>query len=118
MLGIQHISTNSSGVTIDVHNSGLQVTTMMVAVSVPKGTSTTGTGFTFEMPEAVKSMATGNTSLEITQDNGAPIPAWLKFNQGKMQFEATSVPDSSLPIQLQINIAGQRMQVVISERTE
>ncbi len=112
------ISTNSSGVTIDVHNSGLQVTTMMVAVSVPKGTSTTGTGFTFEMPEAVKSMATGNTSLEITQDNGAPIPAWLKFNQGKMQFEATSVPDSSLPIQLQINIAGQRMQVVISERTE
>jgi hypothetical protein len=70
------------------------------------------------MPETVKSMTTANTSLEITQDNGAPIPTWLKFDQSKMQFEATSVPDSSLPIQLQVTVAGQRLQVVISERTE
>ena len=91
---------------------------MMVAVSLPKGITTAGTGFSFEMPEAVKSMVTPKTSVVVTQSNGAPLPAWLKFDQATMRFEASSVPDRALPMQVLVTLGAQRVQVVISERTE
>lgn len=90
----------------------------MVAVSLPKGSSTVGTGFSFELPESVRSMVSANSELQITQANGSPLPAWLKFDPDTMRFEATAVPDSALPIQLIALVAGQRITVVISERTE
>jgi fibronectin-binding autotransporter adhesin len=109
---------NTSGITVDLRSLGAQEAPMMVAVSLPKGMTTVGTGFSFEMPETVKSMATQNPVLGITQSNGAPLPTWLRFDQATLRFEATAVPDSALPMQLQLNIGGQRVQVVISERTD
>ena len=97
---------------------GQQDTPLMVAVSLPKGASTVGTGFTFELPESVKSMATSAAALQITQPNGSPLPSWLKFDPVNVRFEASAVPDGALPLQLVAMVAGQRVTVVISERTE
>lgn len=77
-----------------------------------------GTGFSFELPESVRLMVSGNSELQITQTNGSPLPSWLKFDPQGMRFEATAVPDSALPMQLVVAVAGQRVTVVISERTE
>ena len=90
----------------------------MVAVSLPKGASTVGTGFTFELPDSVKSMAEQSGLMRISQSNGDPLPSWLKFDPLNMRFEAAAVPDSALPMQLLAMIASQRVTVVISERTE
>ena len=109
---------NSTGVTVDVSGGAQQSAPLMVAVSLPKATSTAGTGFSFEMPETVKELVTPNTALGITQSNGTPLPVWLRFDEATMRFEATAVPDSALPMQLQVNVGDQRVQVVISERTE
>ena len=90
----------------------------MVAVSLPKGISTVGTGFSFEMPTPIKTMIGTDTLVQITQADGSPLPDWLKFDPQSLRFEATAVPNSALPMQLSVNIAGQRLTVVISERTE
>ena len=101
-----------------MQNASQQDSPLMVAVSLPKGASTVGTGFSFEMPESIKSMASADTSIQVTQDNGKPLPTWLRFDPVAMRFEATAVPDSALPMQLVAVLAGQRITVLISERTE
>lgn len=63
-------------------------------------------------------MISADTSVQITQADGRPLPDWLKFDQQSLRFEANAVPSSALPMQLSVNIAGQRLTVVISERTE
>ena len=110
--------TNSSGVMVDLQNVSQQNAPLMVAVSLPKGAATVGTGFSFEMPESIKSMVSNETTMQITQDNGTPLPTWLKFDPVNLRFEAAAVPDSALPMQLVAVIAGQRVTVLISERTE
>jgi hypothetical protein len=109
---------NSSGVTVDLQNTSQQDTPLMVAVSLPKGASTVGTGFSFEMPESIKGMVSDETEVSVTQANGSPLPSWLKFDRKNMRFEASAVPDSALPMQLAKVVNGQRVMVVISERTE
>lgn len=109
---------NSSGVTVDLQNVGQQDTPLMVAVSLPKGASTVGTGFSFELPASVKGITSADTEVLITQPNGSALPSWLKFDRERMRFEASAVPDSALPMQLVVTLAGRRVMVVISERTE
>jgi filamentous hemagglutinin family protein len=111
-------SANSSGVTVDMKSTSQQDTPTMVAVSLPKGASTVGTGFSFELPESVRSVAGDGLSVQVTRVDGSPLPAWLKFDQAILRFEANAVPDSALPMQVAMVIGGQRLLVVISERTE
>ena len=108
---------NSTGVTVDRQSTNQQ-DNLMVAVSLPKGASTVGTGFRFNMPESVKDMVSAEAEIRITQTDGSPPPSWLKFDRQELRFDASAVPDNGLPMQLVVTLAGQRVMVVISERTE
>ena len=109
----------SSGVTIDLQEaSTASNVASMAAVSLPKGTSTTGTGFNFELPDSVRSMAQGSTTFQVALTNGAPLPTWLKFDYQTLRFEAKAIPDGAFPIQVALSIGGSRVLVVISERSE
>ena len=90
----------------------------MVAVSLPKGVSTTGTGFSFVLPDSVREIAGEGVTVQATQVDGSVLPAWLKFDRVNLRFEATAVPDGAFPMQLALSIGGQRLLLVISERTD
>ena len=90
----------------------------MVAVSLPKGISTTGTGFSFVLPDSVREIAGEGVTVQATQVDGSELPAWLKFDRANLRFEATAVPDGAYPMQLILSIGGQRLLLVISERTD
>ena len=90
----------------------------MVAVSLPKGASTVGTGFSFVLPDNVKAIAGEGVSVQATRDDGSSLPAWLKFDRVNLQFEATAVPDGAFPMQVALSIGGQRLLLVISERAD
>jgi hypothetical protein len=93
----------------------------MAAVSLPKGTATGGAGFSFELPETVQSLVQqqGQTAQpQASLTTGAPLPAWLKFDPQRLRFDAGAVPDGAFPLQVVLTIAGQRVIVVISERTD
>jgi filamentous hemagglutinin family protein len=111
-------SANSSGVTVDLHSVNQQDTPYMVAVSLPKGASTVGTGFSFELPESVKPWVSEAQQVQLEQANGAALPAWLRFDLQTQRFEANAVPDGAFPMQVVLQAGGQRVLVVISERTE
>jgi len=111
-------SVNSTGVTVDLQSTSQQDTPLMVSVSVPRGASTVGTGFSFELPENIGSNVTNSDQVQVQLADGSPLPAWLKFDARALRFEATAVPDGAFPIQVVLFVNGQRLLVVISERTD
>jgi hypothetical protein len=89
----------------------------IIAVSVSKGTATSGTGFSFQLPAELLAIA-ATDPLQVTAANGDPLPPWLKFDPATNTFVATAVPDGSFPMQLLVTIGNRRSTLVISERNE
>ena len=111
-------ASNNSGIMIDLSRAETTAAVTIAAVSLPKGTSTAGTGFSFVLPDAVSQAATANAgAVRATTPQGSALPTWLKFDAKTMQFQASAVPDGAFPMQVTINIGTQRIMVVISERT-
>ena len=114
-------ASSTAGVTIDLRAASSSDVNTMAAVSLPKGTATGGAGFSFELPETVRALVPQEGQIAQPQarlPNGAPLPSWLKFDPERLRFDASAVPDGSFPLQVVITVAGQRVIVVISERTE
>ncbi len=108
---------STAGVTIDLRNAPETTVSMMAAVSLPKGTSTAGTGFSFELPQSIRSIER-NSPAQASLPSGEPLPSWLRFDAQALRFQSTAVPDRALPLQVALVVGGQRVLVVISERTE
>jgi hypothetical protein len=115
-------SSQVSGISVEQRNAPSSTDlSMMFAVSLPTGTSTMGAGFSFELPETVRALAQQEGQIAQPQallPTGAPLPSWLKFDPERLRFDASAVPDGAFPLQVVITVAGQRVIVVISERTE
>jgi hypothetical protein len=112
---------NSSGVVIDLLSGQAAGTNTMVAVSLPKGMATAGTGFGFELPESVRMMAEQapqGIRAQASLPDGASLPSWLKFDPERQRFDASAVPDGAFPMQVVVSVGLQRVLVVVSERNE
>ena len=91
----------------------------LIAVSVPKETTTAGTGFSFEVPKEISTMTQKQeVSVEVTLDTGAPLPNWLNYQNDTGKFTSSSVPDGGFPITVIMKIGSQQVAVVISESGE
>ena len=91
---------------------------MMAAVSLPKGMATSGTGFSFELPETIRSIAQQASQTQVSLPDGKALPTWLKFDAERLRFDASAVPDGAFPMQVVMTLGQQSVVVVISERTE
>jgi hypothetical protein len=122
----------SNGVNITVATQPTRFETGFVAVSLPKGTATEGAGFRVPLPPEVASppstvpMQVNSAAAAapvpvidvraIINGRALPLPGWLRYSPEEQMFVATAVPDGSLPITIEIVVAGQRTLIVISER--
>jgi len=112
-------SSQASGISVDQRNAPSSTgLSMMFAVSLPKGTSTVGTGFSFDLPESVRTAAAESSDVRANLPNGSALPAWLKFDVKTLRFDADAVPDGAFPLQVELTFGGQRTMVVISERPD
>ncbi len=112
---------NSSGVVIDLRSGQAAGTNTMVAVSLPKGMATAGTGFSFELPESVRMVAEQapqGMRAQASLPDGASLPSWLKFDPERQRFDASAVPDGAFPMQVVVSVGLQRVLVLVSERNE
>ena len=112
-------SGSSPGLTVDLLDRPDTSTVGLIAVSVPKETTTSGTGFSFEVPKEISSMTQKQeVSVEVTLETGAPLPNWLNYQNDTGKFTSSSVPDGAFPITVIMKIGTQQVAVVISERGE
>jgi filamentous hemagglutinin family protein len=115
----QEVSGSEPGQTAEgaaAENEGIALPeTEVVTVSVPKSMTTSGTGFSFELPiELQSTLTTGQPSANLL--DGSPLPSWIKFVPATASFEVGSVPDSGLPIQIVVGNAMTTALVIVSEQ--
>jgi len=109
----------TDGLTVDQQRNSSVVESGLIAVSVSSSMSTQGSGFSFSMPERLVELASSSLApAVVTMPNGGELPSWLKFDPELMAFTAAAVPDSGLPLQLQLSIVGEVYMIVISEKSE
>jgi hypothetical protein len=106
-------SANSSGITVSQSNR--QDSSLLLAVTLPKGVGTVDTGFSFELPQTIQSMAGKSRDVQAFQTDGQPLPAWLKLEPATLRFVASAVPEGAFPMQVVVTVAGQRVLVLISK---
>ena len=102
------------GVQVDVMESPQTTLQGLVAVTLPARSSTSGTGFVFLLPADL--VVQFDEQIKVSLENGAPLPAWLRFDTAKGEFSATAVPDRAFPVRVRLEWAGKQLFVVISER--
>jgi hypothetical protein len=102
------------GVQVDVMESPQTTRQGLVAVTLPARSSTSGTGFVFLLPADL--VVQFDEKIKLSLENGAPLPAWLRFDTAKGEFSATAVPDRAFPVRVRLEWAGKQLLVVISER--
>jgi hypothetical protein len=112
-------SGGSSGLTVDLLDSPDTSKVGLIAVSVPKETTASGSGFSFEVPKEISTMSQQQeVSVEVTLETGAPLPSWLSYQEDTGKFTSASVPDGAFPITVIMKIGSEQVAVVISERGE
>ena len=113
------ISGSSSGLTVDSLDSPDTSKVGLIVVSVPRETTTAGSGFSFDVPKEISTMSQQQeVSVEVTLETGAPLPSWLNYQEETGKFTSASVPDGAFPITVIMKIGSQQVAVVISERGE
>ena len=112
-------SNNVPGLTVDLLDTPDSSTVGLIAVSVPKTTTTQGAGFSFELPTEISSITKKtDVSVEVTMESGAPLPSWLSYQQDSGKFSSASVPEGAFPVTVIMKIGDQQVAVVISERQD
>lgn len=85
----------------------------LVAVTVPAGSTTTGSGLIVQLPAEV--VTSVDTATSMTLPNGQQLPSWIRFSRDEKAIVLGAVPEGGLPIQLVLRTANQRVVFQISE---
>ena len=109
---------NDGVVTVSLMRESSVQSSGLIAVSVPKAITTTGSGFSFPLPAQVVETAVNENSIQVTTATGQALPGWLNFNSQTKSFTVSAVPDGAFPIQVVVIVNGTRTTVMISERNE
>jgi hypothetical protein len=106
---------SSAGVSVSTINSPSQQVTGLVAVLVPSGTATAGTGLVIALPEQVMSPAASGAAVQVTLPNNQPLPDWIRYDAATQTLVTSAVPAGAFPLSVVVTVGGQSTVVQISE---
>jgi len=87
-----------------------------VTVVVPAGTATSGNGLVVPLPtEILASAPTARSEVRVTQADGRPLPAWLRYSAEDHSLVLGAVPDGAYPLRLLVTVGNQQTVLQISE---
>jgi hypothetical protein len=109
------VTGSSSGVVVSTINSPTTQVTGLVAVLVPAGTATAGTGLVIALPEQVLTTAAPNSAVQVTLPNNEPLPSWIRYDAATQTLVTTAVPSGAFPLSVVVTTGGQSTLIQISE---
>ena len=72
-------------------------------------------GFSFALPASLIEGQRADAEITATLADGAPLPAWLRFDREGRRFVVSAVPADSLPLRLAVTVGAQRTVVVLTK---
>jgi len=113
------LGSNEGGVSVSLESMPSLGDSGIIAVTIPKGSSTSGAGFSFSLPEELaESVKSNDGDVQVSLPSGEVLPSWLTFNQESLTFTSGAVPDRAFPLQISVTIGNEQFTIVISERAE
>jgi hypothetical protein len=100
---------------VNTINSPTTQVTGLVAVLVPAGTATAGTGLVIALPEQVLTTAAPNSAVQVTLPNNEPLPSWIRYDAATQTLVTTAVPSGAFPLSVVVTTGGQSTLIQISE---
>jgi hypothetical protein len=87
----------------------------LVAVLVPAGTATSGTGLVIALPEQVVTSAAAGAAVQVTLSNNEPLPDWIRYDAATQTLVTSAVPAGAFPLSVVVTVGGQSTVIQISE---
>ncbi|WP_304441715.1 S-layer family protein [Limnohabitans sp. G3-2] len=106
---------SSAGVSVSTISSPTQQANGLVAVLVPAGTATAGSGLVIALPEQVLTPAASGAAVKVTLPNSEPLPAWIRYDAATQTLVTSAVPAGAFPLSVVVTVGGQSTVVQISE---
>jgi hypothetical protein len=107
--------TSSSGVSVSTINSPSVQVPGLVAVLVPAGTATAGSGLVIALPEQVVAPAAAGGTVQVTLTNNQPLPDWIRYDAATQTLVTSAVPAGAFPLSVVVTVGGQSTVIQISE---
>jgi hypothetical protein len=109
---------SSAGVSVNTINQATQQVPGLVAVLVPGGTATAGTGLVIALPEAIVAPAKdAPLAVTVSLSDSKPLPSWIRYDASTQSLITDAVPAGAFPIAVMITVGSQSTVVQISEST-
>ena len=107
---------SSAGVSVSNVQSATQQVTGLVAVMVPAGSATAGTGLVIALAQALFDGASTATVAErVTLPDQQPLPAWIRYDAETKTLSTNAVPAGAFPMMVLVTVGNQSTLVQISE---
>jgi len=95
---------------IVINDAPTSATPVTMLVNVKGG----NVGFSFSIPSSIVSQVVQtsqntNVKSEVTtvlQADGKPLPSWISFDKGNMNFSSTNVPEGGLPLTVKVMVSN------------
>ncbi len=110
-------ASSSAGVSVSTINAPSVQVSGLVAVQVPAGTATAGSGLVIALPEPVVAPAAKGVAVHVTLANREPLPAWIRYDATSQTLLTSAVPAGAFPLSVLVTVGGQSTVVQISEST-
>jgi len=88
----------------------------LITVLLPKEMATSGSGFSFPIPEQVLDSAQVSSPMRVKLQNGSDLPHWLRYEHQSKAIIATAVPEGAFPLQISVTVGSVVSTIVISEK--
>ena len=107
---------SSAGVSVSSVQPATQQVTGLVAVMVPAGSATAGTGVVIALAQALFDGASSASVTErVTLPDQQPLPAWIRYDAETKTLSTNAVPAGAFPMTVLVTVGNQSTLVQISE---
>ena len=113
---VAQATASSVGVSVSSVQPATQQVTGLVAVQVPSGSSTAGTGLVIALAQALFEGAPSNIASErVTLPDQQPLPTWIRYDAETKTLSTNAVPAGAFPMTVLVTVGNQSTLVQISE---
>jgi len=106
----------SDGISVSLVRPPSEQLPGLITVLLPKEMATSGSGFSFPIPEQVLGSAQVSSPISVKLQNGSDLPHWLRYENQSKAIIATAVPEGAFPLQISVTVGGVVSTIVISEK--
>jgi hypothetical protein len=106
----------ANGVSVSLEGLASSSLQGLVTAIIPAGATISGRALMVPLPVEIMPSAPGaGGAVRVTQADGSPLPAWIRYSMEEKSLVLGAVPDGAYPFHLMITIGDQKTLLQVSE---